>query len=261
MKRIKICCTMNLKISSSFIVKITFTILILLIILLTNCIRDKSILSFEYPDEQPCDDEDTIRVWKHLGLDGENVTAIAVHPQKPHVIFAGTSGSFSDGIPGRLFLSTDCGRTWRKILEGSFFKFTDIKFDHRNPDIVYAVPFPIIKSNDGGLHWREISNGMRLDWETRVSEIAIHPFNSKILCAGTGGFMGGSIYKSTNTGRTWTNLVRKDSINNPGMSDILRLTSGVVSIAIDPYNPDIIYVSTAQTGDVFKSTDGGKPGA
>ncbi len=240
--------------SSKFLV--TFISVLLTLI---GCEKNKRAIGPIFTNEVKCTDTDSIGVWKHLGLSGKNVTAIAVHPEKPNIILAGTSSDFSTGTPAELFLSADCGHTWGKVLnlENSIFKFTDIKFDPDNPDIVYATPLPVIKSTDGGIHWKEISTGLNVNWETRVSTIAINPINSNIIYIGTAGYFGGSIYKSTDGGENWKDIGGEDNVYDPGDPDIVRLKSGVTAIAIDPNNPGIIYAGTAQLGDVLKSMDGG----
>jgi len=231
------------------------SIFVLVFLSLTGCEKNKRAIGPIFTNEVKCAEMDSIGVWKHLGLSGKNVTAIAVHPEKPNVIFAGTGPL----TPGELFVSIDCGKSWTKILdlESSIFKFTDIKFDPDNPNIVYATPLPIIKSTDGGIHWKEITKGMRVNWETRVSTIAIDPKDSKILYAGTAGYYGGSLYKSTDGGENWEDIAGEDNVYDPGDPDIVRLKSGVTAIAIDPSNSKVIYAGTAQLGDVLKSTDGG----
>ncbi|MFB3819715.1 MAG: WD40/YVTN/BNR-like repeat-containing protein [Candidatus Methylomirabilales bacterium] len=44
--------------------------------------------------------------WKKLTTAPRNVSAIALHPTKPQVIFLGTA-------PGKIFKSADGGETWR----------------------------------------------------------------------------------------------------------------------------------------------------
>ena len=197
-----------------------------------------------------CGDNDSVGVWKFLGLAEETINAIAVNPEKQNIIYAGTSKDFSAGIPGRIYRSTDFGRNWTKIMERNDYSFTQVLYDPNNSNIIYAVPYMLIKSTNGGITWKDISNGIRLDYDTRVSKIAINPKNSNIIYAGTGGFFGGTLYKSTNGGESWTDLYRNED-ETPG------LRNGVISLAIDPVNDNIIYAGTAFIGVIIKSIDAG----
>lgn len=86
----------------------------------------------------------------------------------------------------------------------------------------------------------------------RVNCVAFHPTNPDILWIGT---PGGGVWKTENSGNSWTPL----SDNLP--------TLAISHIAVDPNNPDIVYMCTGDfdTGGmsssasmgVFKSTDGG----
>jgi len=182
--------------------------------------------------------------WQLLGLEDETITAIAVHPVDQKVIYAGSQFDFSAGWQGKLFKSTDCGKTWKTLLIGGSYRA--ILLDPLNPDIVYAIPGSLIKSMDAGITWKTVANGIKLDLETRVSCLAIDPQNPNTLYAGTGGFLGGSLYKSNDGGLSWTNLAKSDT-----------LSDGIISLAIDPKNTNVIYAGTADRGYVLKSTDGG----
>jgi hypothetical protein len=184
--------------------------------------------------------------WQLLGLQNETITAIAIDPHNPSVIYVGSQFDISAGHQGKLFKSTNCGHTWDTLVVGG--SYTSIVLDPKNPQIVYAALRPIIKSTDAGQTWREASNGMRIDAETRVSEIIIDPVNTNVLYAGTGGFMGGSLYKSTDGGMSWRDLGEKN--------DTLR--GGIASLALDPNNPRIVYAGNIGSGVVLKSTDAGE---
>lgn len=86
----------------------------------------------------------------------------------------------------------------------------------------------------------------------RVNVVAVHPRNDSIIYAG---FSSGGLYKTTNGGASWT----------PLLEDQRYLAIG--AIAIDPTNPEIVYVGTGDPnisaypflGDgLYKTTDGGK---
>lgn len=214
-------------------------------LILVNCERDFSALSIDTktPNE-PVFCEGATGEWKRLGLETESLSAIAIHPANPHIIYAGTMFNFSAGINGKLFKSTDCGATWDTLIQTGSYR--DILFDPTDADIIYAVSGAILRSSDAGSTWELRVNGIRIDFETSVGSLAIDPQNPEILYAGTGGFFGGTLYKSTDAGNNWNDLASGDT-----------LTDGIISLAIDPENTDIIYAGSADRGRVYKTTNGG----
>jgi len=204
---------------------------LLLVLIIVNC-KDHSV-------EPP----PGIEEWKLLGLENETVTAIAVNPINPKIIYAGTMYDYSAGKSGKLFKSTDAGTTWDTLVIGGGYR--NILIDPLNHNIMYASPGGIIKSEDGGQTWKPIINGIYLDPETRVQSLAMNPKNPNVLYAGTGGFYGGTMYKSYDSGLHW-NEIGRDSLRD-----------GVVSIAIDPIDTNNVYAGTAFRGILWKSTDAG----
>jgi photosystem II stability/assembly factor-like uncharacterized protein len=113
--------------------------------------------------------------------------------------------------------------------------------------------------------WKSINNGVTFepvfDGQPKLSmgDIAVAPSDANIVWVGTGDAFctrmstaGDGIYKSTDAGKTWTNMGLPDSQH-------------IARIMIHPKNPDIVYVAVmghlfspnAERG-VFKTTDGGK---
>ncbi len=94
-------------------------------------------------------------------------------------------------------------------------------------------------------HWGTVSG--------RVRGLAVHPTNSNIVLAGAAA---GGLWKSTNGGASWTDL----------LPDFSSLSYG--AITFDPIQPNTVYAGTGEviaggyplsfTGDgIYKSTDGG----
>lgn len=185
------------------------------------------------------------RAWTCLGLGSETITAIAIDPTNPDILYAGSMSDFSAGTPGRLFKTTNAGESWDTLLTGTNDKYTSVIIDPANPQTIYAAPWGIVKSTDGGRTWGESDAGIRLDLETHVCAIEIDPSHSGILYTGTGGPYGGYFYKSTDAGNSW---VRKGD----------SLVDGIISIAIVSSNGDIIYAGTAGRGILWKSSDAGE---
>jgi photosystem II stability/assembly factor-like uncharacterized protein len=190
--------------------------------------------------------------WQLLGLENETITSIAIHPKDERIIYAGSMYDFSAGHMGKLFQSTDCGKNWDTLMVGQpLFSYRDIIIDPINPEIIYTIPLPILKSTDSGKTWTQITNGIRINYETRVASFVIDPKNPNVLYAGTGGFYGGTLYRSIDAGANWKDLYRSEK-ETPGLRD------GVISLAIDPNNINTIYAGTAWRGLVLKSTDAGE---
>jgi photosystem II stability/assembly factor-like uncharacterized protein len=151
---------------------------------------------------------------------------------------------FSSGIQGKLLRSLDCGSTWDTLLVGGSYR--SIVIDPVNQDLVYAISGSVVRSTDGGSTWAEMATGIRLDTETRVQCLALDKATPNTVYAGTGGFFGGTLYRSVNRGATWQKLL-PDS-----------LSDGVTCIAIDSNEPNRIYVGTAWRGLLLKTTNRGE---
>jgi hypothetical protein len=113
------------------------------------------------------------------------------------------------------------------------------------------------KSTDGGHRFTPIFDDMPVQ---AIGALAVAPSNHDIVWAGTGeawairdaDIMGDGIYKSTDAGRTWTNMG-------------LGQTGRIGEIIVSPTNPDIVFVCALgratgpqQERGVFRTNDGGK---
>ena len=113
------------------------------------------------------------------------------------------------------------------------------------------------KTTNGGSHWRNISDGY---FNTAaVGALAVSQSDPNVIYAGTGEVTirsnvshGDGVYKSTDGGRTWTNM---------GLAE----TRHIGDIIIHPDDPDTVYVAAlgnafAENSErgVFRSTDGGE---
>jgi photosystem II stability/assembly factor-like uncharacterized protein len=113
------------------------------------------------------------------------------------------------------------------------------------------------KTDDGGLNWRNISDGF---FNTgSVGAIAVAPSNTNIVYVGMGeacirgnASYGDGVYRSADGGKTWAHLG-------------LEATRQIARVRVNPTNPDLVYV--AAFGDpwgpspdrgVYRSRDGGR---
>jgi photosystem II stability/assembly factor-like uncharacterized protein len=112
------------------------------------------------------------------------------------------------------------------------------------------------KTEDAGLYWRCISDGYFTT--AAVGALAVAPSDSNVIYAGTGETTiridvshGDGVYKSTDAGRTWTNVGLRD-------------TRFIGKIRVHPTDPDTVWVAALghaygpnEERGVFKCTDGG----
>lgn len=171
------------------------------------------------------------------------LNALAVDPNDPNKIFAGTVGA---GI----YVSRDGGETW-DVSNNGLGKGTvgSITIDPNNSKIIYAGLFDkggIYKSIDGGRTWQASYQGIDLDnGATWLGLIKIDPKNSQHL------YYTGSdqLFQSTNGGISWTQQ----------SNDCLS----IMALAIDPVNGDHLYAAS-RTGSeecpagVYETMDAGR---
>lgn len=131
----------------------------------------------------------------------------------------------------------------------------------QHPNLFYmgSVDGGVWKSTDYGAHWENITDGKIPAAANSIGAIAVAPSDPNVIYAGTGesdprGTMitGEGVYKSTDAGKTWQYAG-------------LRETHTTTSIAVDPRDPNTVYVSSLghvfkdnPDRGIFKTTDGGK---
>jgi len=114
----------------------------------------------------------------------------------------------------------------------------------------------IWKTTDAGIHWTPIFDDKDV---SSIGALAVAPSNPNIVWAGTGEpfirshiSIGNGVYKSTDAGRTWTRMG-------------LEQSGRIGRFAIDPKNPDIVFVAAQghsygpqQERGIYRTTDGGR---
>ncbi|KPQ16829.1 MAG: hypothetical protein HLUCCX10_07380 [Algoriphagus marincola HL-49] len=163
--------------------------------------------------------EDGGSTWKNMGLkDSQHIGKIIVHPENSDVVMVAAQGPlWSSGGDRGFYRSEDGGKTWEKTLgDEEWTGVADAVIDPRNPDVVYAAT-----------------------WQ-RHRTVA--------------GYLGGGpksgVHKSTDGGKTWTELTN-------GIPGGIK---GKIGLAISPQNPDYVYAAIElirRTGGVFLSTNQG----
>src|ERR1051326_1246674 len=119
-----------------------------------------------------------------------------------------------------------------------------------------AVAGGLWKTTNGGISWTPITDNQPF---FSIGDVTVDPRNPSILYVGTGEpclrndiSFGDGVYRSSDGGRTWTNLGLRDSRH-------------IARVLVDPNNTDTILVAALghafgpnQERGVFRSTDAGK---
>lgn len=114
-------------------------------------------------------------------------------------------------------------------------------------DILYTKlgdglsPAGIYRSDDSGRTWQMVSSGPG----QLVEALAVHPTNDRVLYAGSAGgpiATTDSLWRSDDGGRSW----RKFNLNLPASP--AGVIPAVTALAIDPQQPEALYVGTAGQG-------------
>jgi len=176
------------------------------------------------------------------------IRGIAVHPQKPEVVYVGTQQG-----PYR---STDRGDHWEKVdVPDHGLPVWSLLFHPRNPDVMFAgyESCEIYRSDDGGENWRQ------LPVSVRFPEVTVAPganLEKRVLMmAGSvadpnelyGAIEVGGIIRTLDGGEHWENLSHGQYLND----DYVDM-HGVLSSS---WRPGTVF-GISRAG-MFRSTDRG----
>jgi len=163
--------------------------------------------------------EDGGRTWKNVGLKAsEHIGRIAIDPDDSNTVYVAAQGPlWSAGGERGLYKTTNGGVTWQRVLHVSDDTgITDVVIDSQHPTIIYAAA-----------------------WQRRR-----HVFTY------IGGGPESAIYKSSDSGATWTKA----------QSGLPSGDLGRIGLTQSPANPSYLYatVEAAEaTGGIYRSSDFG----
>ena len=204
---------------------------------------------------------------------GGSIGAVAVAASDESILYAGEGentlrGNVSEGING-MWRSEDGGRSWKNIGLKNTRHISRIIIHPKNPNIVWVAAIGhlfgssedrgIFKTTDGGKTWRKV---LFANANAGAAEIVMEPGNAAILYASTwnirrtaysleSGGPGSTLWKSTDGGETWTNLMDKKGMPT---KEII----GNIGIAVSAVNPERIYaLIECKSRGLYRSDDGG----
>jgi photosystem II stability/assembly factor-like uncharacterized protein len=157
--------------------------------------------------------------WTHVGLENtQSIGRIRVHPTNCDIAYAAVLGhTYGPHDDRGVFKTTDGGKTWTKVLyRDNKTGAVDLSMDPSNPEVLYA-----------GL------------WEANRTSWAL-----------SSGGAGSGLFKSSDGGKTWTELTK-----NSGLPTGIW---GKVGVSVSGADPNRVYaLIEARDGGVFRSDDGG----
>ncbi|MFC1660747.1 glycosyl hydrolase [Gemmatimonadota bacterium] len=205
--------------------------------------------------------------WREIGpaFTSGRIADIAGVADDPDEIFVATA-------TGGAWKTSNRGVTWEPIFEhGGTASLGSVAVAPSNPNVVWlgsgetwnwrSVSWGdgVYKSEDGGKSWAH----MGLEETRHVGRILIHPRDPDIVfVAGVGALWGSNeergVFKTTDGGKSWEKVLYVSPL------------TGVVDLAMDPRDPDLLYATAFQRerrtwsflgggpeSGVYRSTDGG----
>jgi hypothetical protein len=206
--------------------------------------------------------------WKNLGpyFMGGRICDIEGYTSDPsRILVAAASGG--------LWLTENNGTTWVPLFDReSWIGFGDVAISEKEPSLIWAgtgeenssrssyAGTGVFKSTDGGNTWQH----MGLADSHHIAEIIIHPENPDVVYVAAIGHLyteneERGVFKTLDGGKTWQKVL------------YVSPKTGVISLAMDPSNPDILYAAawerirkawnmqeSGKESAIYKTEDGGK---
>jgi photosystem II stability/assembly factor-like uncharacterized protein len=199
------------------------------------------------------------------GAASGRVMSIAVNPKNKFEYYVGVAS-------GGVWKTVNDGTTWTPVFDGEgSYSIGWVAMDPDDSSVVWvgsgesnsqrSVSYGdgIYRSDDGGKNWQNLG----LKKSEHIGRVVVDPKDSKIVYVAAEGPLWGpggdrGLYKSTDGGKNWKSVLT------------ISENTGVVDVALDPSNSDVVYAAAYQRrrhvytlidggpeSAIYKSTDGG----
>jgi photosystem II stability/assembly factor-like uncharacterized protein len=185
------------------------------------------------------------------------VMSIAVNPKNKFEYYVGVAS-------GGVWKTVNDGTTWTPVFDGEgSYSIGWVTLDPNDSSVVWvgsgesnsqrSVSYGdgIYRSDDGGKSWTNLG----LKKSEHIGRVVIDPRDSKVVYVAAEGPLWGpggdrGLYKSADGGKNWKAVLT------------ISENTGVVDVALDPSNPDVVYAAAYQRRrHVFTLIDGGPESA
>jgi photosystem II stability/assembly factor-like uncharacterized protein len=194
--------------------------------------------------------------WRHIGPEGNRVSAVAGVPGDPNTYYAGAAS-------GGIWKTTDGGTNWQSVFDDHQVQSIGaLAVAPSDPNMVWAgtgephirshisIGWGVFKSTDAGRTWTK----MGLENTGRIARVVIHPTNPDIVYVASQGHGYGpqrdrGIFRTTDGGRTWEHVLFVDE------------HTGASELVMDPNNPRILFAGFWQYVIRTWGRESGGPGS
>ncbi len=185
--------------------------------------------------------------WSH-SLDwsydqNRGIWMIAVHPTDSNIVYAATT----EGI----YKSTNAGGDWTLVHD--VIMGTDVRIHPTNPDTVFSAHgnfgsegHGIYRTTNGGTSWTRLTSGLPASWSGKTQLAITLPQPNRIYASIGNTESGRGLWRSTDTGDTWSQAYSYDYQQYQGFYSHYVLPS--------PFDVNLVFVAGIE---IHRSTNGG----
>jgi photosystem II stability/assembly factor-like uncharacterized protein len=206
-------------------------------------------------------------------FDVSSISALAMAPSEPNVVWAGTGETFvirpAHAMGDGIYRTTDAGVTWRHMGLERTGRIGRIRIDPRDSDVVFACALGhayapqeergVYRTRDGGESWELV---LHVSEDAGCIDLAMDPTNPRVLYAAfwdiqidtwmldSGGPDSG-LWRSRDGGETWERLDHRGT----GLPSSDGQFIGKLAVEVAPSDPGRVYVLTEEDSPRFYRSD------